>query len=326
MRVWHWPFLSAEEDSFAALVAELRGLLKNGDEDSRTNLEQILQQLHSDSRTLPWLRRIAAELHGGQSRAPVPYPDEQGWIIERRRRLTREDLLESGHETPATSETTTEDDASWMIGRQVGLIEHLSAVRDRARSSAQAAGLPEEVCKDLALAGWLHDIGKADPRFQVWLHDGDEVAASMAETLLAKSGKSGRDVAAIRRARELASYPRGGRHECLSAFMIEKNSHIIPDGRDKGLVMCLVGLHHGRGWPFMPVVPDATPLWAELEIDGYTLRAPCNHQLYHLESGWTDLFWTVIRRYGYWGLAYLETILRLADQTVSEDEQTEPCL
>ena len=300
-------------------------MLKTEDEETYPKLDQLLSRLRNDTRTPPWLQRIAVELQSGQSRSPILYPDGQGWVIERRRRLTREHLLESGLDTPATGETTTEDDASWMIGRQVELLEHLSAVRDRARLYAQAAGLAEEVCQDLELAGWLHDIGKADPRFQVWLHDGDEVIASMTETLLAKSGKSGRDIAAIHRARKLADYPRGGRHECLSAFMIERNSHIIPDGRDKELVTCLVGLHHGRGWPFMPVVPDATPLWAELELSGYTLRAPCNHQLYHLESGWTDLFWTVIRRYGYWGLAYLKTLLRLADQTVSEEEQTEPC-
>jgi CRISPR-associated endonuclease/helicase Cas3 len=323
MSVWSWPRLGAHEDGLAILITKLVGLLQSEDEETRPDLEQILQLVREDPRTPQWLRRITAELHGALQREPILYPDEQGWVVERRRRLPREHLVLSDHEMQATGESTTEDDTSWMIGRQVGLIEHLAAVRDRARSYAKAIGLPEKVREDLALAGWLHDIGKADPRFQVWLYDGDEVAASMADTLLAKSGKNWRDTAAVRRARELAGYPRGGRHECLSALMLEKNSHVVPAGRDRELVMGLVGLHHGRGRPFMPVVPDATPIWVELELDGRELRAPCDHKLYHLESGWIDLFWTIIRRYGYWGLAFLEAILRLADHAVSDEEQTE---
>lgn len=323
MQVWRWPLLDAGEDDFARLVTEIAGLLKSEDEDTRPDLEKVFQQLCNDLRTPQWLRRIALELRGVQRRAPVLYPDKQGWIAERRQRLTREYILQSGHEMHAVGECTTEDDASWMIGRQVDLIEHLAAVRDRSRSYAEAIGLSENIREDLALAGWLHDIGKADPRFQIWLHDGDEVAAAMADSLLAKSGKNGRNVAAIRHAREQAGYPRGGRHECLSALMIEKNSHVVPAGRDRELVICLVGLHHGRGWPFMPVVPDDTSMWAQLEIDGSTLHAPCDHRLYQLDNGWTDRFWTTVRRYGYWGLAYFEAILRLADQSVSEEEQKE---
>ncbi|MGH8066920.1 MAG: type I-G CRISPR-associated helicase/endonuclease Cas3g [Candidatus Entotheonellia bacterium] len=323
MPAWHWPRLGADEDGFAALVTELVGLLKSEDEETRPDLDRILQPLRDHPRTPPWLRRIATELHDVSLREPVLYPDEQGWVVERRRRLPLEHLLLSDHEAQAVGESTTEDDTSWMIGQKVGLIEHLAAVRDRARSYAKAIGLSEKAREDLALAGWLHDIGKADPRFQVWLYDGDEVAAYVAGTLLAKSGKNWRNVAATRRARELAGYPRGGRHECLSALMLEKNNHAIPAGRDRELVMGLVGLHHGRGRPFMPVVPDSTPIWVELELDGRDLRAPCDHKLYHLESGWIDLFWTIVHRYGYWGLAYLEAILRLADHTISDEEQTE---
>ena len=47
-----------------------------------------------------------------------------------------------------------------------------------------------------------------------------------------------------------------------------------------------------------------------------------DHFLYRLDSGWTDLFWQMVHKYGPWGVAFLETLLRLADQRQSHLEQT----
>jgi CRISPR-associated endonuclease/helicase Cas3 len=202
----------------------------------------------------------------------------------------------------------------------VTLSRHLGGVRDFARGFARALALAEDVVVDVELAGWLHDIGKADPRFQLMLHGADPVAEAVAEEPLAKSKVTLRGRAARERVRSRAGYPRGARHELMSVALVEHSAAIRARAKDWDLVLHLVASHHGYCRPFAPPVLDPDPRDVTVAFDGLRLEARSDHRLARIDSLVTERFWTLVERYGFWGLAWLEAIVRLADHRESEKE------
>ena len=230
--------------------------------------------------------------------------------------LPRGFVLTKTDEPTSSVEFTDEDDTS-SLTYPIGLEAHCRQVSDLAGSYATQAGLSPEIVSDVSLAGMLHDLGKADPRFQAWLRGGEPAAAD--EELLAKSrALIANDWTAIRMAREDAGLPKGTRHESYSASMILANKHLLSRTNDLDLVLYLVAVHHGHGRPFLPSVIDPGMEKISFRFDGSTIDFQGEHGLDRLDSGWPERFWELNRRYGYWGLAYLETIVRLADHRASE--------
>jgi len=218
-----------------------------------------------------------------------------------------------------------EDDASasgtsHLGGKPVPLRTHLPGVEEFARRHAVGCELPEPLAEAIARAGLLHDLGKADPRFQSLLRGGSPWLAG--ETL-AKSTQMSRTIAGRRRAREAAGYPEAGRHELLSVRLAESARALLPADDDlRDLVLHLIASHHGHCRPFAPVVLDDGAPLVEFDLDGHRMHWSGPTGLERLDSGIADRYWRLSRRYGWWGLAWLESLLRLADWRRSEWEET----
>lgn len=198
-------------------------------------------------------------------------------------------------------------------GGQVFLEDHLDHVQGVV--SAIASGLDNDLQDAMRKSARFHDYGKVDVRFQAWLRNGDQMAARYALKPIAKSGN---DVLLQQRA---VGLPKDFRHELLSLMFAERSPEVIGGMRD--LILHLIATHHGRCRPFAPVVLDDG---AEcITYDGIAIckMERIENAPHRLDSGVSDRFWHLTAQYGWWGLAYLEALLRLADWQASEDEAAE---
>ena len=153
-----------------------------------------------------------------------------------------------------SGERSEELDETSLSVSAIELDAHGLAVGHHARLIAERTGVSSELVEILELAGLLHDVGKAEPRFQRWL---DPRAKS--PTLLAKSSTPQHRWVATRKA---AGWPSGGRHEDLSARLVRhwmgmRDRDLNPLLAD--LLIHLIISHHGRGRPLVPPAADDTP-------------------------------------------------------------------
>ncbi len=285
-----------------------------------------------------WKRPWAGWLGKGRKARAVPSGSGEagGWLVisgERvEARVLRDTLrAEQGERVPVEpgADSTTDDEESAFVGSDVVLDVHSRHVEDRARECSRRLGLSDELCNDLSLAAWLHDIGKADPRFQRMLRGGSEIAYYRDEDrILAKSGMASESKAEHRRAQRLSGYPPSTRHEAQSLAMIETAREQVAEmAHDLDLVMHLVASHHGHCRPFVPPTEDPEPVEVALAahasgtFGALAFRATTSaHQLHRLDTPLADRFWSLVSKYGWLELCWLEAILRLADHRASEDE------
>ncbi len=307
------------ENLLSSSVAAIQG----DGEDPWPLVCRLLRALKSHFKDPERLAAVHALL-GADSPQLYAYPAREGLVVVAKVSICLPAAI-SAEENLESDESLEEETSLSVNGRRVGLAEHTSGVESRSAVFAEQCGLNEAYSEQLVdavrIAARWHDQGKRDRRFQAWLH-GSELEALVAVAKDQPLAKSGRD-AKQWQSSEVFGYPRGTRHEFVSVKLFERalDSGAIAARQDTDLIKLLIGTHHGHGRPFPPVVRESSSVEVSGCYNGQTLALSSDHQLYRLSGGWTDLFWRMVRRYGWWGLAYLEAMLVTADRAVSAAEQ-----
>ena len=273
-------------------------------------LGQLKQEIGSESESEDkWLYKVAQKLlDDGFDITPIGMKEKSSgmpyYVLSQRRRHSIKSAVDQ-----ATMDGS--DESNSLQGTGATLRAHLKGVEKRVGQYADALRLPRELADDLRLAGRLHDVGKVDRRFQEQLVGGDPVELEMLEEPLAKSQPGTRPV---------WRYPKGMRHEIGSLALAMSSNAVLSKANDPELVLHLIGTHHGYGRPLPQIPKDDTP--QQLKYDGYNghvMTAGSDLTDTSLAPDMADRFWRLVDSYGYYGLAWLETILRLADHRESEE-------
>lgn len=213
---------------------------------------------------------------------------------------------------------STEDDLLSHSARDAVLLDdHSQDVEDWTKNFCGKLKLCPDLIEDITLAAFLHDAGKADPRFQDMLCGGHAWNQSD-NFVLAKSGQP-----RVRYAWKQSKLPQGWRHESLSVRVAEAHPRFAK-ARDPSLVLWLIGTHHGFGRPFFSFADDQTSrslrpcLGIETESISFGL-GPESLAFDYDGDDWPRLFEKLKENYGRWRLALFEAILRLADHRASEE-------
>jgi CRISPR-associated endonuclease/helicase Cas3 len=164
--------------------------------------------------------------------------------------------------------------ATTKNNNHVWLDEHLAEVKKNVVDLCARLGIPPDVTEELATAGLMHDAGKEHPNWQRAFNSGKMPA---------------RPIAKLRGRKILQKILAGLRHEFVSLFEMTGN----------GLAKHAVAAHHTWGRPHFPT-------------RGYDPeRARPENAAMNLQS--MRQFDELQKKYGVYGLAYLEAILRVAD-------------
>jgi CRISPR-associated endonuclease/helicase Cas3 len=238
-------------------------------------------------------------------RGDIPYPEDEGTSRHLGCARLPELLLPRGeHEGAPQGEDegapllvafvrpdSADDETRSLFARgEQGLREHLDAAEEIAAALA-AKLLPAGYLREaVRLAANYHDLGKDRKRWQNGIGNSDYPGK-----VLAKSGND-------RRIKGLEGY----RHE-FGSLMDARDvlGNVGDDVRD--LVLHLIAAHHGRGRPHFDEAEAFDPKPPRVR-QGDTARVAAEVP---------RRFARLQRRFGRWGLAYLESLLRAADYAAS---------
>ncbi|MCY3994397.1 MAG: type I-U CRISPR-associated helicase/endonuclease Cas3 [Caldilineaceae bacterium] len=317
-----WPLeLDAVKEKTCDLLKEITQKHEQDPDEAEVadTLRGILDTLIVHAPEDSWLGEAAGELRteysGAKLRRAYRIVGDSHLVIAGNRRIPE---LMGDADTFSDEDDASASSISDSDGRPIRLEDHLRGVESFVRRYAEGCGLTDDLADAVARAGLLHDVGKADPRFQALLQGSH---LWMGGAHLAKSGQMPKGQA-FGRGQKKAEYPRGGRHELLSVRLAESAASLLPNKPELcDLTLHLIASHHGYCRPFAPVVQDAASVDSEFAMDGARMQWSGSTGLERLDSGVAERYWRLVRRYGWWGLAWLEALLRLADWRRSEWEE-----
>ncbi len=300
--------------------AVLRGLLLGSveDADDVPSMARAAADEDGPSWRRPWLSALT-----GRLRRTVVELAEESWTVVEGHRLRPSELRAAIRGTDASVEpgadTSTDEEDSFHAGRARG-----SPWRGTAKTSrASPATTPlfwhfQKSSSRTSLSPAGCTTSERSTQIQSPLRGGDEVDLLKDDTAWAKSAMSPGAKQAHDLARKRSRYPRGARHEVQSVAMIEAvRDTVAAKACDVDLVLHLVGSHHGYCRPFAPPVVDDAPV--EMSLPRHTSTefgslsfgpVSSNHGLHRLDSPLADRFWSLVERYGWLELCWLEAILR----------------
>jgi CRISPR-associated endonuclease/helicase Cas3 len=274
----------------------------------------------NDSISKPEIREMLGGLAEGMTKGPeeVFYPDARGVLLRFNQPLPKQDWKQQSGFVDDGSDSTTDSTKSVLLK------QHLQDVVDCAKKTVEKLEC-NQLANPLLTAAALHDIGKADLRFTAMLA-GVTPYEVLGRPALAKSGENWITRKERIERQNRAMLPVGFRHEAVSVQWVEQHTDLLdqisPEHRE--LVLHLIASHHGYARPFFPVCLDE-PSDTELLTIAWD-RGIVNPQMrqswipsHRVDSLVAERFWKQVRTHGWWGIAYIESLLRLADQQASSE-------
>ncbi len=234
---------------------------------------------------------------------------------------------------PSIGSSTETDGDDWRsrLSMAVELHRHLSDTENQAVNLCRDLDLTEGIDAVMRACRW-HDVGKAHPVFQATMHDCLVDEAKLKTPLLAKSPS---------KHRHQRKY---FRHELASMLTWLEHAGQVQNG---DLVAYLIAAHHGKVRLSLRAMPDerepmkpfgprfARGVWEgdelpEIDIPGREVIPSTRMRLDLMELGegvmgpsWTARTQKLLDTYGPFRLAWLESLVRIADWRASGSEQEE---
>ena len=252
------------------------------DADWKAEVEDWKPEAH---RPLIKFRMQEVTATGEEEEGLQPPTPEDGWHHVRtyETHIDAAGAAKSGLAILNWHDAAVDEDAKAFLSRPQLLRHHAEQASDHARRIGERLGLPTDVIDALATAARLHDDGKAASHWQR--------AMNAPEDGVYAKTKGGGNL------RLLGGY----RHEFGSLLKAEREA--LPDGT-RDLILHLIAAHHGYARPLISHrgCEEGAPSHMESKAGEAALR-----------------FSKLQRKYGPWELAWLEALLRAADQSASRE-------